>query len=152
MSRDVDVGGHKYRVGKLNARQQFHVMRKLAPVLGGIGALMKVDFDAPDGDALGTALETFADSISKLATIDADFVMDSLLSKVERQADNGAAWSFLYTTAPDGKLLSMFPDIDMAAELKLVWAAIVENFSPFFAGAFSALKGAAPKPSAPLNG
>ena len=33
MSQELDLNGHRYSIGKLSAKQQFHVSRRIAPIV-----------------------------------------------------------------------------------------------------------------------
>jgi hypothetical protein len=39
MNDTVEVGGFQYRIGRIDARKQFHVARRLAPLLAGMSSV-----------------------------------------------------------------------------------------------------------------
>lgn len=120
----VEINGAQYRIGKMNARQQFHVMRRLAPIMASLGPLAAGGLD----DA--GALAPMAAVVAGLSDEDVDYVLDACLLVCQRQQGDG--WAAI--RVPNGKTtLSMFADIDMAAELRLAAEAIKENLGDFFA-------------------
>lgn len=110
---EFQVEGLTYRTtGKLDARTQFHVARRLAPVLVAMGG---EDMIASVAIALG-----------KMTDADADYVLDACLAKVQRQ--QGTAWASV--AAPQGQI--MFADMDMGALAQMVMAVLKEANLPGF--------------------
>lgn len=141
MGREIQLGGNAYSIGRLTAKQQFHVSRRIAPIIpplipvfmklaktsggaaGAMGALTK------DLDGFGQVLQPFADALAAMNDADADYVMDNCLTAVQRQQPTG--WAFV--VSPGQKEL-MFQDMDMAVILPLVVQVIVANLGPFIQG------------------
>lgn len=126
-----EVNGFNYTAGKLNAKQQFHIVRRLSPVLSGLVGLKDAN------DAVGA----IANAISSLSDADADFVLFGLLSCVERQDPSGG-WAKI--TA--GELL-MYQDIDLIAMMKIATESFKVNFGNFFSGLGSILPDTTPTQS-----
>jgi hypothetical protein len=123
-SLEFTHAGQNYKAGKLDAMRQFHVMRRLAPLLPELaGAGLK-----PGGDPLAI-LEPLARIVSTMQDADVEYVLNSCMAVVERQ-QSGGAWAKIQ--AAPGAL--MFPDIDMAAMLAIAWQVLQHNLSGFFAG------------------
>lgn len=118
---DITINDKNYRIGRLDARRQFHVVRRLAPIIGGL-----TDLERCKDDPLA-ALEPLADAIASMRDQDADYVLNTCLAAVERRQPTGG-WAKLMTTGGD----LMFQDLDMAAMLRLVWAVLQENLQGFF--------------------
>lgn len=135
---EFDLDGHSYRVGKIDARAQFHIVRRLAPVIGELAP-------APQGGKGGIeALPAIAGAVANLTDADADYCIFGLLRVVSRKQPNGLGWGPVAT----GELL-MYDDITMPQMMKLAWEALSFNMSGFFAAMPSALKEAIQKASAP---
>lgn len=119
---EIELGGNQYRVGKLDVFQQFHVARRIAPVLFTLG-LSAADVK-PDGgmiEAFGPVINV----ISKMSDEDSHYVLTTCLSVCSRQSGQG--WAKVYQQ--NGGM--MFKDIDLHSMLQLAVAAIredVENF------------------------
>src|SRR3954454_7791875 len=98
------IGDHQYRTrGKMNARAQFHVARRLAPAVSQLATLAPPLQSAAEGGD-GLAVEMFArpltDALAKMSDTDCDYVLDHCLGIVQRlQGGNGAAtqvWSDIW--------------------------------------------------------
>lgn len=129
MNDIVEVGGQKYRIGRIDARKQFHVARRLAPLLAGMGESALADkaggFAAMVGP-LTTALSSMSDE-------DVDYVLDACLYVCQRIQPNGQGAPVI---ARSGGM--MFEDIDMGQMIQLAVKVIQENLGGFFPGAAAA--------------
>lgn len=158
MGREIELNGQMYSIGRLSAKQQFHVSRRIAPVIPPmIPAFLKLaeklkDVKDEDGEAgvkallagdladMGGALQPFADAIAALKDADADYVIDTCLTVVQRRQNTG--WARVMS---QDKVL-MFQEMDMAVILPLVVQVIVVNLGPFIQGLLTSL------PSSPQPG
>ena len=131
---ELELDGHTYRVGKLDARAQFHIVRRLAPVLGELAPALQGGKGGLD------ALPPIATAVAKLSDADADYCIFGLLKVVSRKQPNGLGWGPVAT-----ENLLMYDDIGMTQMLKLAWEALTFNMSGFFAVLPSDLKEAAQK-------
>ena len=131
---ELELDGHTYRVGKLDARAQFHIVRRLAPVLGELAPALQGGKGGLD------ALPPIATAVAKLSDADADYCIFGLLKVVSRKQPNGLGWGPVST-----ENLLMYDDIGMTQMLKLAWEALTFNMSGFFAALPSDLKEAAQK-------
>jgi hypothetical protein len=110
---DVEIEGQRYVVDKLDTRTQFHVVRRIAPLMAARAA---------DGDMLAN----IAKAMGAMTDADANYVLDACLAKVRRrEGDRMAA-----VIASGGHL--MFDDIDMSAMLRLAYAVLQEAKLPDF--------------------
>lgn len=121
MSDLTEVGGQQYRIGRLDAKKQFHVARRLAPLLAGLGGALQ-------GESKGFAelVAPIAYALSKMSDEDTDYVIDTCLAVIQRQSNN--QWASVMVR--NGGL--MFQDIDMAQMLQLTVAVIQGNLGNFF--------------------
>lgn len=132
MSGIVEINGQSYRIGRLDAKKQFHVARRLAPLLAGLGGALK-------GEAKGFAemVAPIAEALAKMSDEDTDYVIDTCLAVVARQQGEG----FQSVMVKGGGLI--FQDIDLPAMLQITVAVIQQNLGSFFPGGPSALNAAA---------
>lgn len=130
---EFELEGRTYRANKIDARTQFHIVRRLAPVLGEIAPALQ-------GKGGLDALPPLANAVAKLTDADADYVIFGLLKAVVRKQDHGLGWGPVAT----GEQL-MYDDITMPLMLKLAWQSFSFNMSGFFAALPSDLKEAAQK-------
>lgn len=122
----IDVGGHKYTVGKLDVFTQANIARKVAPMFAQVMAAKA---------ATGSVFVALAESLSHMTDDDFDFVMRSCM-KVARRLDGE---KFLPVMAGNGSL--MYQDIELPDVLQLTTAALQENLGRFFDKSVSAAAG-----------
>jgi len=124
MNDTVDVGGFQYRIGRIDARKQFHVARRLAPLLAGLG-----DAASLNGDGFAKFLGPIADALSHMSDDDVDYVLDACLSVCHRVQPNGQGAQVMTRSG------LMFQDIDMGQMIQLAVKVIQSNLGGFFPGA-----------------
>ena len=115
---DLTINGAEYVTGKMNAIKQFHVTRRLMPVLGSLASA--------NGKDLVDMLPALAESIGKMPDEDAEYVLFACLDVARRKQSNGLA----PVRAANGGL--MFDDIDLAAMMQISAAVLQENLGGFF--------------------
>ena len=147
---ELEIGGNTYRINSMPAMTQFHVMRKLGPVLPGIvpvlaqaaATLPQSDSQEADGAmatvdgvaAIAMAAQPLLDGLASMADADAEYVINHCLSAVMRRDAGGKSWS---AVSRDG--VTMFDDIDLMTSMQIVWAVLRENYTGFFRAASTAL-------------
>ncbi len=124
MSDTVEVGGHTYRIGRMPAREQFHVVRRLGPAIMGFLA------SAVAKGGIAGAIGPIIDHLSKMSDEDSDYVLDHCMGVVSRAQPNGE-WAKV--RAPNGAL--MFQDIELPQLINLTRAVLTENLRGFFPAA-----------------
>jgi hypothetical protein len=141
----IKVDGHEYRIGKLNAIKQFHVARKVAPVLALMGVTAhQLSQGIGEGglDDFMPLLAPITDVVSRMSTEDADFVLFECLGAVERAIVLGPSETkHQRVTTMDRQLV--FQDMEMPTMLRLVVEVIKDNLGGFLKG----LGEEAPSPS-----
>ena len=158
MAREIELNGAQYSIGRLTAKQQLHVSRRIAPVIPAmIPAFLKLaaklkaagGAEASTSSAekakrlleadlsdLGEALQPFADALAALNDADADYVFDNCLSAVQRRQETG--WARVVSLE---QKTMMFQDMDLGVILPLVVQVIVANLGPFIQGLLTSLPG-----------
>lgn len=136
--RDFEIGSRKFKLNKIDAFKQFHITRRLAPLLGELAPVMgSIAQSAKNSDLLSETekLEQFAklaapvmNGLSKLSDQDADRVLYGLLSAVEIQQAAGN-WA---RVATDSAL--MMQDLELPVLLQCAGRAFMFNLSGFFQG------------------
>lgn len=127
MSDTVEIGGQKYRIGRIDARKQFHVARRLAPLLAGMTG---IPYKA---SGFAGFIGPLTDALSGMSDEDVDYVIDVCLGVCQRLQPNGQGAPVI---ARGGGL--MFEDIDMGQMVQLAVKVIQQNLSGFFPGAAAA--------------
>lgn len=123
---EIDIGGNKYQIAKLNAFQQFHVARRIAPIMFSLGTAAST-FLAKDKEtaAVLKAIEPMVNVISQMSDADSQYVLNACLSVCSRQQGSGYSRIFV-----DGSGL-MFQDIDLPTMMQLAYAVIQDNLGNF---------------------
>lgn len=130
---EIEVDGRTYRVGRLNAKQQLHVFRRLGPILAAVGkpvAQMMHAYgslkaaEAQGGASLGDLLGPVMDELSKMPDSEVDYVIDTCLSVCARVEDGRSA-----PVMRQGTLV--FQDMDMPTMVRLAIEVIKENIGNF---------------------
>lgn len=148
---EFDLGADTYRIGKLNAFQQFHLSRKVAPIIPTlIPVFLKLKGSAKElaaavaagagSDAVGKPLsgdleglaalmQPFADGIADMPDEAAEFILSTCLGAVQRK--QGTAWFQVWNASQN---VCMFDDLDLGVMLKLSVRVITESLGPFLRG------------------
>lgn len=133
MATEIELGGNTYSIGKLSAMKQFHVSRRVAPIIPKLVPVftrMKSGTSLLDDlDGLAEALQPFADGLAEMRDEDAEYVVNACMSVIQRKNEYGwtASWS------AEAKR-PMFDDMDLGVLLPLTVRCIVVNLGPFIQG------------------
>ena len=129
---EIELSGQQYRIGKLTAMPQFHVSRRIAPIIPTlIPVFMKLAKGGVAGDLSGfsEALGPFADGIAAMDDAASEFVLSTCLSAVSRQ--NGQTWATIWNRQHN---TCMFDDIDLGVMINLTVSVIQDSLAPFIRG------------------
>lgn len=142
-----DIFGNSYKIGRMNALDQFHVMRRLHSLAaaagrsfdeiqraGGASALEDAVKERKPSGKILDILAPILRAVGEMRQEDVDYVFEKCLSVVERQTPGGAAWAPVW-----GRGGMMFNDIGMPGMIVLVWHVLVENLGDFFSDLLSGL-------------
>lgn len=122
---EFDYNGSTYRIGKLDAFKQFHVARRLAPVLASLG--LGVERLKEMGGSFEELLGPISEVVSKMPEVDVDYILHACLHVTQRK--QGDKWARVW--AQGGGLL--FQDMDMQAMLRITVEVVKGNLGGFFA-------------------
>lgn len=128
---DIQVNGQTYRIGKLDAMVQFHVARRVGPILAAMGisakTLAQSGVKADSGGFLDV-VAAVAPVIAAMSDEDVEYVIHACMRVTSR------AQGERYQRVMTGKHFQ-FQDIDMRAMIELTVATLKENLGNFFTGA-----------------
>lgn len=110
----------------MNARTAFHVTRRLAPMLGRLGPMLRA---SADRDSLDLILTPIAQAIAEMSDADCDYVLDACLDVATRRV----AETERYVPVARGRKMQ-FDDIDMPQMLQIAARVLQDSLGPFFAG------------------
>lgn len=111
MTTETEINGVTYQLATLDAMTQFHVMRRIMPIVGVIS-----------GD---DAMERAFRALGELSDEDSEYVLNKCLTGCMRK--NGDNWAKVYV---NGRL--MFEDIGLPGMLRLAVATLKEPIAGFF--------------------
>lgn len=131
---EFELQGETYSVGRLNAFQQLHLSRKLAPVLPALVPFLQVAMSGGLERALSGDLEEFAAASRPIASVlsqmpdaDAEYIICTALSCVKRK--QGKFWHAMVS----GGTMA-YDDTPLDAVLMLALRSIKENLGSFIQG------------------
>ncbi|MCM2571480.1 hypothetical protein NAT65_10350 [Achromobacter xylosoxidans] len=141
MAQELDLNGHRYSIGKLSAKQQFHVSRRIAPI---VPTLIPVFVRLAAGErgitedpgGMADVLQPLADGLAAMKDEDADYVLDTCMQAVQRRQEHG--WTAIWSA---GQRVPMFQDIDLSVMLPLALRVIVGSLGPFIQGLLTSQTG-----------
>lgn len=127
----VEIDGHTYMLGRLDAFQQFHVARKIGPIMIklniGLTDLALMSKDKDHQEVLPLLLGPVTEVVAKMATEDVDFVLHTCMGVCGRVDPTIGRASPVMRGAQ-----LMFQDISMATMLQLTVGVLRENLTDFF--------------------
>lgn len=133
--RDFEIGTRKFKLNKIDAFKQFHIARRIAPILADLLPAMKDIQKVQKGELSETEkLDEFVkiaaplmNGLSKLSDEDANRILFGLLASVEVQQQTGN-WAKI----ANGESL-MMQDLELPILLQVAGRAFAFNLSGFFA-------------------
>lgn len=131
-THNVSVQGHDYVIGKLNAMDQFHITRRLAPMMANMGItaaqLKKLSSGKPTQDQILALLGPAVGTLSAMENDNVEYIIHKCMSVVHR-VDSGKAQP---VQAAPGRF--MYDDIDMPVMLMLTYEVCKFNLQGFMSG------------------
>jgi hypothetical protein len=126
---ELTINGLDYKFDKIPALAQFHIVRRLAPIIGELlGAIDPKKFKEGSGldqSEMVKALVPITTALAKLTDEDANYILFGLLKAVTRK-QAGGGWAKVVT----GEVL-MFDDIDMKVMIQLAVKVFMVNLGGF---------------------
>jgi len=130
---EFELAGKNYRADKLNAFAQFHVSRKIAPLLPALipvfVQIQKAGGIGQDLGALADAITAPAEAIANMQDDTAEYVLATCLSAVKRK--QGEVWAPIWSESARGM---MFDDIDAGLMTIIAIRVIQDSIGPFIGG------------------
>lgn len=134
--RSFKIGAREFQLSKLDAFKQFHIMRRIAPIMSELlPAMAQSKKTSAEDSSENEKLEEFAKmaqpimtGLAKLSDEDAELVLYGLLNAVELKQAQGN-WARIAS----GRLL-MFQDLELPILFQCAGRALMFNLSGFFGG------------------
>jgi hypothetical protein len=128
---NFEIKDRQYQAGRLSAMQQFHIARRLAPVITRMGEAGSFDLEQlKAGGGMLKAIQPLADAVAALPDVDCDYVIKLCLAVTMRKQND--VWVHIWHKQAD-KL--MFEDIDMFEMLLIVSHILRDSIGAFFPAA-----------------
>lgn len=137
-SNEFEVSGRKFKLGKLDAFRQFHIVRRIGPLLAdlfpALAGLAKTqkNFDSMSEEEklaeFADVIQPVMNGLSKLSDADADYVLFRLLGAVEVHQPQFNSWA---KVATDTQIVMQ--DIELPVLLQCAGRSLMFNMSGFFA-------------------
>lgn len=127
----INIRGINYQIGKLNTRQQLHLLCKIAPAIPTLGLTMLTSGHPADETKEQGLPFVFAIAFANYSDADRDEIVNRCLGvcKREEKAGAGSQWADVLAS---GTTRLMYEDIELPEQIKLCIAAIKENLGSFF--------------------
>jgi len=134
--RDFVIGNIEFKLSKMDAFKQFHVVRRMGPILSDLlpslkdmAASSKKELNEEEKlDQIAKFVSPIMNGLSKLSDDDADKVLLGLLSCVEMKQSQTGNWARVV----NGNNL-MFSNLELPILLQAAGKAFMFNLSGFFA-------------------
>ncbi|MFJ7312519.1 phage tail assembly chaperone [Pseudomonas sp. NPDC098747] len=144
---EFELGDITFRINKLDAFKQFHLSRKVAPILPTlIPIFTKLATTAREtgntesdnalltplsGDIGGMAevMTPLAEGIAEMSDEAAEYILGTCLSVVQRRQDD--KWYPVWNTQ---QRVCLFDDLDLGVMIKLAIRVITDSLGPFIRG------------------
>jgi len=129
-----EIDCQQYRADKLSAFQQFHVARRISPLIPPlISAFREIARSgslSSDSPALPAVLQSLADGFAQLSDESAEFVISTCLGVVRKQ--QGDSWVVIWNASAKR---AAFDELnDLSKLLPIVLRVIQDNLAPFMSG------------------
>ena len=133
---EIPLSGNTYRINRMELFDQFHVSRKLSPLIS-CGLLEVIKLAGGSGDAKSKLdwvliMGPLSQVMASMSKEDTEMVLSTWVGVVQRQAAD--KWAPVY-----GSTGLQFEDIDLMVMTRLAIETIKFNLSSFFATALDAV-------------
>ncbi len=134
MERQLTIDDITYKTGQLSPRHQFHVLRRLAPILANMQGIVSVlaavkaarGEEGSTADSMAMMMGPLAKGLADMTDADVDYIINTCCAAARRK--EGEGWAPLMS--PDGQQF-MYP-LKMSDMLKIVNETVQGNLGNFF--------------------
>jgi len=137
---ELQINGINYRIGKLDAMRQFHLSRRIAPIIPTLIPIFltiaKNGSITKDLGGLSELLVPFTNSLSNLSDESSEYVIATCLSVVQRNTTTNN-WANVWSAQAKA---CMFDDMGLNDIIKLVVEVIKDNLGSFIPGLLTNLQ------------
>ena len=126
---EINLNGQNYRVGRVDAIQQFHVARRLAPIqirMGVSGAQLAKTAEVDEVAMMAAIMGPIADMVATMPEADVNYIINMAMNNTMREQGEGK-WARVMVSDK-----MMFADIGVPQLMRLTIAFVQENLGGFF--------------------
>ena len=125
---EFDFAGATYRIGDLTPMQEFHCVRRVAPILAAMGiGIADLKSAASSVDMLALVGKPVLDVVARMSNEDVEYVVDTCMSVVSRKIAEGKFGPIQV----GGRM--QYQDINMPAMIRLSIEVLKGRVGDFFA-------------------
>ncbi len=132
---EFNLGEKQFRTSKLDAFAQFHVSRKLAPIIPTlIPVFVKIAKDGAELSDIASYAEIlapFADGLAAMSNEDSEYVMSTCMSVARRKAAGTDNWAPVWSNSARA---CMFDDMDLGDIIQIVMKVVQDSLGNFIRG------------------
>lgn len=132
---EFSLGEKQFRTAKLDAFQQLHVSRKLAPIIPTlIPVFVKIAKDGAELSDIASYAEIlapFADGLAAISNEDSEYVMATCMSVARRKAAGTDNWAPVWSNSARA---CMFDDMDLGDIIQIVMKVVQDSLGNFIRG------------------
>lgn len=137
---EFSINGQSYRMGKLDAMRQFHLSRRLAPIIPTlIPVFVKLSREgglSQDIGGFAEVLGPFADGLAQMSDEVGEYIINTCLSVVQRSV--GSNWANVWNAQAKA---CMFEDMDLGVIMQVVMRVVEDSLGPFISGILTSQQG-----------
>lgn len=132
---EFNLGEKQFRTSKLDALAQFHVSRKLAPIIPTlIPVFVKIAKDGAELSDIASYAEIlapFADGLAAMSNEDSEYVITTCMSVAKRKAAGSDNWAPVWSNSARA---CMFDDMDLGDIIQIVLKVVQDSLGNFIRG------------------
>lgn len=132
MEADFDFAGESYRIGVINAEEQFHIFRRLAPMVATMGVeMLRLLSNQQDTKEMSKtdwmlAVAPMIGEMARMPQEDVDYVIKHSLRVVKRRDGD------IYAPLMNAQGSLMYQNLGMPSMLRLIFEVLRHNLDDFF--------------------
>ena len=130
---EFEHNGQQYKAEKLTAFQQFHISRRIAPLVPPLAPILLAMTRGQGIISNAQLLQPFADGLGSMKDEDAEYVLATCLVVVKRRV--GDAWQPVWNSRAK---MAMFEDLnDLGQLFPIALRVLQDSLAPFIKGILS---------------
>lgn len=117
-----EVKGKNYSSSPLDVFIQFHITRRLAPIIGSLVMLRSAMLRPED------MMPSLVEGLQKMSDTDSEYIIHNCLAVTQREIEGGNGWGPIFSASSKRM---MYADVDMLVMLMITWNVLQDNLGDF---------------------